>query len=88
MAKARKVPQRTCVGCGAVRDKRDLVRVVRTPEGQVLLDPSGKRAGRGAYLCPNRDCLAKAARGGKLSRALETDMPDEIIARLQEELSD
>jgi len=88
MAKARKVPQRTCVGCGAVRDKRDLVRVVRTPEGQVLLDPSGKRSGRGAYLCPNRGCLSKAARGGRLLRALETDVSDEVIACLLEELSD
>ncbi|MDD2200869.1 MAG: YlxR family protein [Firmicutes bacterium] len=88
MAKVKKVPQRTCVGCGKVADKRDLIRVVRTPEGEVLVDPSGKRSGRGAYVCPNRDCLSKAARGGRLFRALETEASNEVIACLLEELPD
>ncbi|MFS8640208.1 MAG: YlxR family protein, partial [Symbiobacteriaceae bacterium] len=51
------VPQRTCIGCRAVRPKRELLRIVRTPEGEILFDPSGRRAGRGAYLCPSASCL-------------------------------
>lgn len=88
VARKKRVPRRTCVGCGKVADKRDLIRVVRTPEGEVLVDLSGKRSGRGAYICPNRGCLSKAARGGRLFRALETEVSEEVIACLMEELSD
>ncbi|MEA4882157.1 MAG: YlxR family protein [Clostridia bacterium] len=86
MPKVRKLPQRTCVGCGRVADKRDLVRVVRTPEGQVVIDPTGKKSGRGAYVCREGECVAKAVRGGRLSRALGTDIPEEVIETLRDQL--
>ena len=70
-ARPRHVPLRTCVGCRQVRPKRELVRVVRTPQGEVELDPTGKRAGRGAYLCPSVECLEKARRTHQLERTLQ-----------------
>jgi len=71
MPRVRKIPQRTCLGCQSVRPKREMARVVRTPSGEVLLDPTGKQAGRGAYVCPRRDCLERAFAGNRLERALE-----------------
>jgi predicted RNA-binding protein YlxR (DUF448 family) len=84
----KKVPQRTCVGCGATRPKRELTRVVRTPEGQVLWDPSGRRAGRGAYICGNPACLELAIRHRKLERALEVPLGPEVVEQLRKAVSD
>ncbi|HHV78926.1 MAG TPA: YlxR family protein [Firmicutes bacterium] len=81
--KARKIPLRSCVGCGAKRPKRELVRVVRTCEGQVFVDPTGKKSGRGAYICPSDDCLEKAVKSGKIGRALEIEMPPELVEQLR-----
>ncbi|MGE0598173.1 MAG: RNase P modulator RnpM [Dehalococcoidia bacterium] len=69
--KPRPVPQRTCLGCRAEQGKRTLVRIVRTPEGRVLVDPSGKANGRGAYLHPRRACWVKALKGGTIKNALK-----------------
>lgn len=66
------VPQRTCVGCRQVRPKRDMIRVVRTPDAGVQVDPTGKRAGRGAYVCPQAACWEAALTAGSLERALKT----------------
>ena len=82
----KKVPVRQCVGCREHRPKRELVRVVRSPEGAVSLDFSGKANGRGAYLCPSADCLKKAIRAKSLERAFSTAIPEEIYARLREEM--
>lgn len=82
MPKVRKTPQRTCVGCGRVTDKRSLVRIVRTPEGDVAVDPTGKRSGRGAYVCATRECLQRAVRSGKLSKALEATVPEDVVTAL------
>lgn len=81
----KKIPQRMCVGCGQLKAKKELIRVVRTPEGVIELDasPSGKRPGRGAYLCRNPECLAKAVKGKRLERALEQPVSDEVWARLE-----
>lgn len=79
----RHVPQRTCVACRRVGDKRDLVRVVRTPAAGVQVDLTGKQNGRGAYLCRARICWDKALRGAVLARALKTNLTDEDVARLQ-----
>lgn len=87
MPKIRKSPQRTCVGCGKVTDKRDLVRVVRTPDGEVVVDATGKRSGRGAYVCKSKECLSRAIRGGRLGRALEIEVPDSILESLDSALS-
>ena len=69
---ARPVPQRTCVGCGTVRPKREMVRVIRTPEGSVVADPTGKMSGRGAYLCREASCWKAGLAKGRLERALKT----------------
>ncbi len=82
MPRVRRVPQRTCVGCQTVRPKKELVRVVRTPEGDVLVDPSGKKSGRGAYLCPNLECLQAAIKGKRLQKALEQAISDEVFQAL------
>jgi len=75
-------PLRSCMGCGAKRPKRELVRVVRTPSGAVEIDPTGRRAGRGAYVCPTIECLKAAVKGKRLERALETPVPDEVLETL------
>jgi predicted RNA-binding protein YlxR (DUF448 family) len=78
------VPQRTCVACRTVRPRRDLVRVVRTPEGVVVLDETGKLNGRGAYLCRQRSCLEAALAQRQLERALKTSLTAETKSKLKE----
>ena len=82
----KKVALRQCVGCGEKGDKRDMMRVVRTPEGDITLDFKGKMNGRGAYLCKDPECLTKAGKNKGLERALSLSVPEEIIDRLKEEL--
>ncbi|MCK9524790.1 MAG: YlxR family protein [Limnochordia bacterium] len=77
------VPMRTCVGCRLSRSKKDLVRVVRDPEGQVGLDLTGKRSGRGVYICANEECLQKAVKGRQLERALETKISEDLFTDLK-----
>jgi predicted RNA-binding protein YlxR (DUF448 family) len=78
----RRVPTRTCVACRTARPKRELVRVVRTPDGRVVLDETGKVAGRGAYVCRSAGCLTIAKTKGALTRALETPVPTALIASI------
>lgn len=80
--KRRKEPERTCIGCRSVRPKRQLVRVVRTPEGEVTVDFTGKRSGRGAYVCPDETCLNAAVTGKRLERALQHPVPEEVRQNL------
>lgn len=82
--RVRHTPLRTCVGCRGKRDKRELIRVVRTPEGQLELDVTGRRAGRGAYLCPNPDCWEQAFKRKALNRALRVVLTPEEVARLRQ----
>lgn len=82
MPKPRKAPLRKCVGCQEMYDKRMLLRVVHTPAGEVLWDPTGKQNGRGAYLCRNPECLQLARKKKSLERALKLTMPDEVYQRL------
>ena len=82
----KKIPQRQCMGCRERKEKRAMIRVVRTPEGEVTLDFSGKKNGRGAYLCPNPDCLKKAIRAKSLDRSLEVAIPQEVYDRLEKEM--
>jgi predicted RNA-binding protein YlxR (DUF448 family) len=74
-----RVPTRTCVACRTARAKRDLQRIVRTPDGRVQLDPTGKLAGRGAYACIDTDCLSTAITRGALARALRTSLPPAFV---------
>ena len=73
----KRVPQRTCVSCGSTTAKRELIRLVRTPGGDVEPDPTGKRAGRGAYLCHNPDCWERAVKKGRLGNDLRTRLSEE-----------
>lgn len=82
----KRIPLRMCSGCMEHKPKKDLVRVVRTPEGELLLDPTGKRNGRGAYLCPNPECLKKARKARRFERALECPIPEEVYERLLAQL--
>ncbi len=84
----KKIPQRQCMGCRERKEKRELIRVVRTPEGGVVLDFRGKVSGRGAYLCPDLGCLKKARKSRALERNLEVPIPDEIYARLEQEMEE
>ncbi|MEK7847719.1 MAG: YlxR family protein [Chloroflexota bacterium] len=79
-----RLPQRTCVACGDTRGKRELVRLVRTAEGMVEVDPTGKRAGRGAYLCPRPECWRKGLKGKGLDHRLRTSLNPEQRQRLEQ----
>ena len=82
----KKIPQRQCMGCRERRPKREMIRVVRCPDGSVNLDFGGKMNGRGAYICPNPECLKKAIRSKSLDRSLEVAIPEEVYARLTREM--
>lgn len=86
MQKPKKIPQRQCVGCRTMREKRELIRVVRSPEGDISLDFRGKKPGRGAYLCPDPACLARAKKSRALERAFETPIPPEVYEALEKEM--
>jgi predicted RNA-binding protein YlxR (DUF448 family) len=85
---SRKTPTRTCIGCGEAKDKRELVRLVRTPSGDVEVDPSGKANGRGAYLCDRPECFENAATRGRISAALKTSVRDDDVDRLMREFAE
>jgi predicted RNA-binding protein YlxR (DUF448 family) len=86
--KVKKIPQRTCIGCRSVRGKKELIRIVRTPEGQVVLDVTGKKAGRGTYICPSVECMEKALKGEILAKTLETSIPPEVKETLRDEVKE
>lgn len=81
--KSRKTPIRTCVSCRQAAEKAELLRIVRVPDGAVLLDPSGKSPGRGAYLCGAKECLAKALKEKRLARALRCEVPPDLVDELK-----
>ena len=83
----KKIPQRQCMGCRERKAKRELIRVVRGTDGNVTLDFGGKAPGRGAYICPNAECLKKALRSKALDRSLEVTIPQEVIDRLEKEMA-
>ena len=82
----KKIPQRQCMGCRERKAKRDMIRVVRTVDGNVCLDFSGKLNGRGAYVCPDPECLKKAQKSKALERSLEVAIPQEVYDRLEKEM--
>ena len=83
----KKVPLRRCVGCGEMKPKKELRRIVRSPEGEISFDPTGKKSGRGAYLCADPVCLKKAEKGKKLDHAFSCAVPPEIYRLLEEALA-
>jgi len=82
----KKIPQRQCVGCREMKEKRELIRVVRSPEGEVSLDFKGKKPGRGAYLCPDPECLKKARKSRALERAFSQALPEGVYEGLEAEM--
>lgn len=80
--KPRKIPMRMCVGCREMKPKKELLRAVRSPDGQVSLDTTGKKPGRGAYCCYNAECLRRALKQGQLDRQLEVKLSEEVNAQL------
>ena len=86
--KVKKIPQRQCLGCNEHKPKKELLRVVRTPEGEIVLDFTGKRSGRGAYICYNSKCLRLARKSGRIAKNLEVDIPDEIYDVMERELEE
>ena len=84
--KTRKIPMRMCVGCREMKEKRSLLRVVKSPEGAISFDRVGKAPGRGAYVCKSKACLERAAKARQLERALETRIDEAVFAQLMEEI--
>lgn len=83
----RKVPLRMCTGCGEMKPKKELVRIVKNAEGEISLDVTGKKPGRGAYICKNPDCLKKARKQKRLEKAFGCALPEELYTRLEGELA-
>ncbi|MDA8096802.1 MAG: YlxR family protein [Desulforudis sp.] len=86
MRKVKKLPMRMCVGCREMRTKRELIRLVRTAEGSVEIDFTGKRSGRGAYICASSSCLNAALKGGRLEKSLHRSLTPDVLSRIQEEV--
>ena len=84
--KPKKIPTRQCLGCNEHKPKKDMLRVVRTPEGDVTLDFTGKKSGRGAYICYDVKCLKKARKSKRIDKNLEVDVSDEIYDKMESEL--
>ncbi len=87
MATVRKIPSRRCTGCGEHFPKSELVRIVRSPEGEISLDATGKKPGRGAYLCKSAECLRRARKTRRLEQSLEVTIPTEVYLALEGELT-
>lgn len=80
----KKSPQRKCIGCTEMKDKRELIRIVRLPDGGVCVDPTGKQNGRGCYICKARECFDKAKKGKRLERSFKMQISPEIYDKLEE----
>ena len=86
--KTKKVPQRSCVGCGLKTDKKDLVRIVKTPNGEIILDRTGKQPGRGVYICSKAECLTAAIKRKAIERALSCKISNDILVELNCAIND
>lgn len=88
MNKPRKIPQRMCVGCREMRNKRELIRIVRTPQETIEMDTTGKKAGRGAYICPSDVCFSEAVKGKRLQKALNQEIPADVLEIIKLQIAD
>ncbi|MDC7293767.1 YlxR family protein [Butyrivibrio sp. DSM 10294] len=86
MIMPKKIPMRKCVGCGEMKEKKELIRVIKTPEDEILLDITGRANGRGAYVCNNAECFRKAVKNKGLERSLKSRIPDDVTLRIEKEL--
>lgn len=80
----KKIPQRMCIGCQNMYDKKELLRIVKNPEGEIFIDPTGKKSGRGAYVCSNIECLQKTIKSKRLEKAFKVKIPSEVYESLKE----
>ena len=83
---AKKIPMRMCIGCGEMKNKKDLIRVLKDTEGLISIDVTGRKNGRGAYICPSVDCLKKAVKGKGLERSFKMAIPKEVYESLEKEM--
>ena len=86
MQQKKKIPLRKCTGCGEMKPKKELVRVVKTPDDKVLIDLTGRVNGRGAYICPDEKCLRIARKSKRIERSFQMQIPDEVYDKMEEEL--
>ena len=86
MSTGKKVPLRQCIGCGESKNKKEMIRILKTPEGEFILDATGRKNGRVAYLCPSKECLRKAIKGKGLERSFKMAIPREVYETLEKEM--
>ena len=86
MGSVKKIPMRKCVGCGEMKSKKEMIRVLKTAEDEIVLDATGRKNGRGAYLCPSMDCFKKAVKNKGLERSFKTAIPKEVYETLEKEM--
>ena len=84
----KKIPLRQCLGCGEMKSKKEMIRVIKTAEDQILLDATGRKNGRGAYLCPSMECFKKAVKGRGLERSFKMAIPREVYETLEKEMEE
>ena len=84
--KKRKIPERQCLGCNEHKPKIELIRIVRSPEGEISLDLTGKKSGRGAYICRSKKCFMRARKSKRIDKALDVSVPEEVYDRMETEL--
>ena len=84
----KKIPLRQCIGCGEMKSKKEMIRVIKTAEGEILLDATGRKNGRGAYLCPSMECFKKAVKGRGLERSFKMAIPREDYETLEKEMEE
>ena len=84
----KKIPLRQCIGCGEMKSKKEMIRVIKTAEGEILLDATGRKNGRGAYLCPSMECFKKAVKGRGLERSFKMAIPREVFETLDKEMEE
>ena len=88
MSNNKKIPMRKCVGCQEMKSKKEMIRVIKTAEGEILLDATGRKNGRGAYLCPSMECFKKAVKGRGLERSFKMAIPREVYETLEKEMEE
>lgn len=88
MSTKRKIPMRQCIGCSEMKNKKEMIRVLKTAEDEIVLDMTGKKNGRGAYLCSSRECFEKAVKNKGLERSLKTPIPAQVYEQLEKELKE
>ena len=84
----KKIPMRQCIGCGEMKAKKEMIRVIKTAEGAIMLDATGRKNGRGAYICPNSECLQKAVKNKGLERSFKMPIPKDVYEMLAKEMGE